>query len=713
MSQEYPFKGREPSNLQASSQEKSPYQSSASGSFEDDESDTSPIGHQFKFLRSETEELTFDDCIAGLDTGLARARDSNLAEALTDLSDLGNFLSELENLDFKSFKPTRSSRLSIALVDDPQDDQPLSRLAPTPKKETPTPLEEAKIEAAKKKLQTANLKKITTKIYLESAKNHQTVQLTSFSTPELVIEGLIEIKKLADNKEWVMTEIHETFSVSRALKPWESILDVIEPWESDSPNALLIKPRQGEILTPEVSRDSPFMEGWLQVEVRKGKWEKRYAVLKRATLYIAKSDSISGASAICTLQNFEAFTLMQPRPKAPKRPLFALKSQQSIMLFERPEEDYIHFFACSSVASRDDWVRALRHSRSWAQYSAFVTRPTPFSPFVDDSLVKSNITGLQVDTGRFEELENPKAHGSSLLTKNNAGGIAGRLFRLVLTGDQGKTDIDRVVGAKALPDVFAEGSLLSKPIKTEEQDLTSSSIEEEVFKGGSLLSRGAATHSAAKDMSPTATEFQPNSLLNSLKPRNAKPQPLALPTKSGPLLQLQSKDAGMFQNGTLLHGSQPQHPISPRPQIHSQLSPSNHRNTSPTSPRHDAIPRSPNRHRPQRSPTTPLMGAGNQYSKIHRSGSFKGKDHSDDDDVPLKVSIKSPRKPPNSSPGLSKIQLGSSKPKEMFSQGSLLSRPSKQTAAPSGPLLQLSGKPEQNHTSQIKKQNLKPLISFK
>lgn len=535
---------------------------------EDDyECDLSSFVHQFNFTRTEAESLTLDEYL-GVPVKDMNKTDSLLNSLLPQgsLSDLSDLLTELDSIEL-SAPQISASRFSMLLLPDDNDDIALSETTQS----VPLTEFEKKIEIAKKRLETANLKKITTTIYLIDAKNPQPVQITSLSTPDTIIKGFIENGTLSSDREWVIVEIHEAFSVERVMKPWEPIMDVIDAWESECHSALLIRARFNDATTPEVPREAPIMSGWLQVEIRRGKWEKRFVILKRGGIYVAKSETaISTAVALCSMQNFDAFTLARPRAKSPKKPQFAIKSQQSIALFEKPEEDYIHFFACGSYAELDTWLRALRYSRSWVHYEIFLSRPATaalFSPFIDDSILTDHLRGIDLDGGQYQELEGgvKSIGGNSTLTRNTAGAIAGRLFRLVLTGDQGKTDIDRVVGAKPLPNVFAEGSLLSKQhvpkAASSTEDVEVSVEDGEVFKEGSLLSRGASKKKAV--VVSATSEYQPQSgtLLSSIstqKPSKAKPQPPVIPTGKGghsPLLHLKSKDSGVFQTGTLLSKS--------------------------------------------------------------------------------------------------------------------------------------------------------------
>lgn len=546
-------------------EKKATSQNSSPTSFEDEDDyacDLSSFVHQFNFTRTEAESLTLDEYLG------VPVKDMNRPDSLLNnlmpqgsLSDLSDLLTELDNFEL-SAPQISASRFSMLLLPDDNEDTTVSEATQA----APLTDFEKKIEIAKKRLETANLKKITTTIYVIDAKNPQPVQLTSLSTPDSVVKGFIENGTLSSDREWILVEIHEAFGVERVMKPWEPIMDVIDAWEPECHSALLIRARFNEATTSEVPRVPPIMSGWLQVEIRRGKWEKRFVVLKRGGIYVAKSEAVlCSAVALCSLQNFDTFTLARPRAKSPNKPQFAIKSQQSIALFEKPEEDYIHFFACGSYAELDTWVRALRYSRSWVHYEMFLSRPATaalFSPFIDDTILTDHLRGIDIDVGQYQELEGgiKPSPANSTLTRNTAGAIAGRLFRLVLTGDQGKTDINRVVGSKPLPNVFAEGSLLSKPHVPKPtscaEDAEVAVEDGEVFKEGSLLSQGVTVKKPVAAATATS-EYQPQSgtLLSSIasqKPNKVKPQPLVISTGKSPLLHLRTKDSGVFQTGTLL-----------------------------------------------------------------------------------------------------------------------------------------------------------------
>ncbi|KAI9296664.1 hypothetical protein K502DRAFT_302022, partial [Neoconidiobolus thromboides FSU 785] len=335
---------------------------------------------KYKTEKSEVVSLTLNDYISNqIPSNSSDIKSTPLSGGC--LSDLSSLLKELDQI--QSGAPLRaSSRLSMVLLDD--DDKPLKKKEPVPSKLNGAPMTkelsrgktvrskplidlskpsqpvvkpikkneetsnstlddiQAKIDLAKTKLENANIKKITTKVYLMNEEKSRTVQLTSLSTPDLIIQGFIEAGLLEGQKEWLLIEKNEGFGVERSMKGWESIMDVIEAWEEESNNALLIRMKENEQITTLVPLESPIKGGWVQVEVKRGKWEKKYLILKNGSLYLSKSES--AASSVLLSTNY----------------LFALKSLASILYFENPEEDYIHFIAVDSKESLESWILALR-----------------------------------------------------------------------------------------------------------------------------------------------------------------------------------------------------------------------------------------------------------------------------------------------------------------------------------------------------------------
>ncbi|CEH18625.1 hypothetical protein CBOM_05348 [Ceraceosorus bombacis] len=80
---------------------------------------------------------------------------------------------------------------------------------------------------------------------------------------------------------------------------------------------------------------------------------------------------------ICTLSTFDVYLVDSAKYKTPKAHTFAVRSQNHISQFEKPELDYCHYFSLSDPLAHRHWYRALYTSRS---YMLRQERPQLFSP---------------------------------------------------------------------------------------------------------------------------------------------------------------------------------------------------------------------------------------------------------------------------------------------------------------------------------------------
>lgn len=105
------------------------------------------------------------------------------------------------------------------------------------------------------------------------------------------------------------------------------------------------------------------MCGWLFIEVRKGRWQKRFFDLKDKKLFYSKDHKCVEEVMLCSLDHYDVYTLtMKARAKAPTNFCFAIKSNELSRSFEDPS-CYIYFLCVDNVEKMRDWVLAIRNSR--------------------------------------------------------------------------------------------------------------------------------------------------------------------------------------------------------------------------------------------------------------------------------------------------------------------------------------------------------------
>ena len=65
---------------------------------------------------------------------------------------------------------------------------------------------------------------------------------------------------------------------------------------------------------------------------------------------------------MCNLSAFDIYLVDTAKIRTPKPHAFAVRSQDKITQFEKPENDYVHYFCLGDPAAHRDWVRAIMNA---------------------------------------------------------------------------------------------------------------------------------------------------------------------------------------------------------------------------------------------------------------------------------------------------------------------------------------------------------------
>ncbi|KAG1221557.1 hypothetical protein G6F35_005909 [Rhizopus arrhizus] len=208
------------------------------------------------------------------------------------------------------------------------------------------------------------VKTLNTRIYIDDANNHRVVQLTNLLTSAMVIQSLKKKGVLDHSNDWTLFEIANSHCVERPLREWEIVLDIISAWEPDDNNALLVKKYSYHYtLTSETIFQKMVqpMHGWLTIEYKKGKWQKRYCFIKDNAIHSAKD---------------------KPLKISPTPFVFAIRAQDRASIFEK-EGNYIRFIATEDQEEMKNWVLSIRCSKSHIQHQYYPNRVVnPLAPIV-------------------------------------------------------------------------------------------------------------------------------------------------------------------------------------------------------------------------------------------------------------------------------------------------------------------------------------------
>lgn len=229
------------------------------------------------------------------------------------------------------------------------------------------------------------------RVYINDPQHHCTVEIDETMTAAMLLAQLRAKNAISPNPAWTVTEIWRAMGVERPLREYELLQESIESWSSEANSSLLLVKKSP--LAPLLSNlsknrsDTETTSGWVYLEVKHGKWSKRYIDVRNGAMYIGKSEKVRfkatwklaelGLTCIyhqqrdhtilCHFSNFDAYIVPQAciaKMKTPKPFAFAVKSVDKVSLFENADQDYIHFFSVKTEAERDMWIQHILESRS-------------------------------------------------------------------------------------------------------------------------------------------------------------------------------------------------------------------------------------------------------------------------------------------------------------------------------------------------------------
>jgi PH domain len=157
------------------------------------------------------------------------------------------------------------------------------------------------------------------------------------------------------------------FSAERPLREYEFVSEVAENRASQSSDYFLLRRTElaSYLSIRSVPTSSPALAGYVYLQDRKKKWSKRWLELRDHSLYHGKSDKGKDQELLCHTSSFDAYLVQPSTLKTPKAHAFALRSQDSITLFEKPDQDYVHFLCLSDPAAHRDWVKNIINARTY------------------------------------------------------------------------------------------------------------------------------------------------------------------------------------------------------------------------------------------------------------------------------------------------------------------------------------------------------------
>lgn len=197
-----------------------------------------------------------------------------------------------------------------------------------------------------------------------------TTSLDIIKSAAICMSGNIDVKSA------VLLEYFGTVGVQRPLRRYEYVRNVMNSWDSDKQNSLLlVDPVSGtvepELTTAGVPKQRPEEQSWyLFYSQKMGKWEKRFVTLRPDGQIVSQKepDKMKDVASICHLSDFDIYMptpeKLKKKIKPPKKLCYAIKSQQKTSMFETTD-NFVHFFATGDKITAESFHKAIQGWRSW------------------------------------------------------------------------------------------------------------------------------------------------------------------------------------------------------------------------------------------------------------------------------------------------------------------------------------------------------------
>lgn len=214
-------------------------------------------------------------------------------------------------------------------------------------------------------------------VLVECGSSQKVFPVTLTTTPVDIIKSAATCMSERINiKSAVLLEHFVTVGVQRPLRRYEHVRDVMNSWDTDRQNSLLlVDPGTGssepELSVAGVPQHKPVESSWvLSYSQKVGKWDKRVIALNSEGRITHQKDAFKPHQQenVCHLSDFDIYTptqdKMRRRIKPPKKFCFAIKSQQKTGMFESTS-NFVHFFCTNDRRTADDFYNAVQGWRSW------------------------------------------------------------------------------------------------------------------------------------------------------------------------------------------------------------------------------------------------------------------------------------------------------------------------------------------------------------
>lgn len=377
------------------------------------------------------------------------------------------------------------------------------------------------------------------------------LEVTADTSPIDILQSIADLTAhQIDTNTSIVVECYFVLGLERRVRRYERIRDILNSWERDAENSLLIEcsettePRRDLEIEFVPKTDEPVTGFTLQLyhSARPGKWNKRFVTLlttgqmfaaKRPDAQVHEKDS----TTLCHLSDFDIYSPKESETrrhlKPPKKFCFAIKSQQKTVVFPNGE-NFVHFFCTDDADLAERFYELVHAWRSWylvnRQVNLRTAEKAPQITFAFDrpTSSKSEMIGikptLQVPVNRLSSL-----NGSFIDEKDFTKAIEESTIKLAKEAQRSKSlDVRKPSMASSLaPTVMSEREFAADGLlgdtydkrKVQEAAAESSAKEE---KADSPFTEGPSLLNALAEApeQPQASSWFPSAAEHSLRVRS-------------------------------------------------------------------------------------------------------------------------------------------------------------------------------------------------
>ncbi|KAF7554246.1 hypothetical protein G7Z17_g3092 [Cylindrodendrum hubeiense] len=239
-----------------------------------------------------------------------------------------------------------------------------------------------------------------------------------------------------DPKTSVIIECYVDLGLERRLRRYEHIRDVMNSWDRDQQNSLLVLTY--DISETEVDADldihsvprtpnpPPGFTLHLYHSSRPGKWNKRWVtLLETGQMFSHKKPeakaSDKDSTVLCHLSDFDIYTPRESEVKrhlkAPRRFCYAVKSQQKTVVFPNGE-NFVHFFCAEDAQLAQRFHELVQRWRSWylvTKQLDLEKKQKPYERVVPDKPPRISHSNFPVKKGNLTKSISTVTNGSHRL----------------------------------------------------------------------------------------------------------------------------------------------------------------------------------------------------------------------------------------------------------------------------------------------------------